>query len=54
MKGERRVTVSGETWHYRIGQQHAVIISPGGYKSVVSLSALTGRSQDTLNRGRRK
>jgi hypothetical protein len=54
MKGERRVTVSGETWHYRIGQQHAVLISPGGYKSVVLLSVLTGRSQDTLDRGRRK
>jgi hypothetical protein len=54
MKGERRVTVNGETWSYRVGQQNAVIVAPGGRKSVVLLSALTGRSQDTLDRGRRK
>src|SRR5580704_5242866 len=54
MKGERRVTVNGETWSYRIGQQNAVIVAPSGCKSVVLLSALTGRSQDTLDRGRRK
>jgi len=54
MKGERKVDVDGEVWSCRLGRSHAVIVSPGGHKSVVDFSTLTGRSWDTLERGQWK
>ena len=54
MKGERRVDVDGESWSFKIGKGAAVIIAPNGQKSVVSLTTLTGRSPDTIERGQWK
>lgn len=54
MKGERLVQVGMETWSFRIGRELAVIVSPGGYKSRVSLSTITGRPGDMLERGQWK
>lgn len=51
MKGERQARVGDETWGFKLGRQHVVLVAPDGHKSVVDFSALTGRSWDTLERG---
>jgi hypothetical protein len=54
MKGERRLDVDGELWSFKIGKGAAVIVAPNGEKNVVSLTTLTGRSPDIIERGQWK
>ncbi len=55
LTGVRKIHVGGKVWGYRIGQQFAVIHLPGTIrKKVVTLSKITGRTCDTIERGRWK
>jgi hypothetical protein len=49
----RTLTIGRQAYRYRIGRGSAVIEGPG-WKDVVPLTTLTGRSPDTLERGRWK
>lgn len=42
------------TWRYRVGHRFVVLYSPVGTKHVVDISTITGRSWDTIERGRWK
>ncbi len=50
----RKLIASGVEWSYHIGRSYAVLISPEGKRSVVELTTLTGRTWETIERGRRK
>jgi len=55
--GWRRIEVNGKPFKFKIGNDAAVIRTDDqGYKDtrVVPLSELTGRTPDTIERGRRK
>jgi hypothetical protein len=53
-KGSRRMVVGFDEWYYKVGKQSAVLWNPQGTRSTVSLSKLTGRSDDVILRGRWK
>lgn len=47
--------MDGKVWGYRIGQQFAVIHLPGTIrKKIVTLAIITGRTPDTIDRGKWK
>lgn len=52
-KPMRSITVDGETYHYRVGNRWCEIRWEG-HKLAVPLDALTGNTQDNINRGRWK
>lgn len=54
MKGERYLSVDGESWGYRVGKQNTVIVRPNDTKIIVGNHALTGTDPSTFERGQRK
>jgi len=52
--GYRRVMMGEEEWGFRVGRGHAVILAPSGRRTPVTLSALTGRHPDVIEKGQWK
>lgn len=54
LKHGRRLQLPSGVWRYRIGREAVILLGPDGSKHVERLSVVTGRSQDTIDRGRYK
>jgi len=50
----RKIAIYGRTWQFCIGRSVAVIYDPEGKRHLADLSVVTGRSNDTIARGRWK
>ncbi len=50
----RKIHLDEQIYLYRIGRGYVVIEFPDGHREVISDSTITGRTPDTLERGRWK
>jgi hypothetical protein len=50
----RKIHLDEQIYQYRVGKGYVVITFPNGHREVVSDSTITGRTPDTLERGRWK
>lgn len=51
----RKLVVDGETWEYMIGKNNVVLRNPRDEKKMIlTLEKVTGRSSDTIEKGRKK
>ncbi len=51
----RKIVVANETWEFMIGKNNVVLKNPRDEKKMIlTLARVTGRSQEVLDRGKRK